>query len=209
IIEILKKIFPEAAYDLQIQNRAWSWVIKSVETGEIDAAIAADHVNNPTFIFPTESVGVQVFGLFVKKDTAWRYDGKESLGKIKLGCMQDYSYNPVVDAHITKKKGVYFMTGTDGLSRGIKMLMNSRHDVFIGEVKVFQMKLHELKIDPSDIELIHTFPPSSPLHIGFSPANPEQSKKWALVFSKGIAAMRKNGELQKILDRYKIKDWVE
>lgn len=44
------------------------------------------------------------------------------------------------------------------------------------------------------------------LYIAFSPAN-KHADEWADLFSKELLKLRKTGELQKILDKYQVKDW--
>jgi polar amino acid transport system substrate-binding protein len=44
------------------------------------------------------------------------------------------------------------------------------------------------------------------IYIAFSP-NKSTSVRYAKMLSEGIVAMRKSGELQKILDKYGLQDW--
>ena len=46
------------------------------------------------------------------------------------------------------------------------------------------------------------------IYLAFSPKNPK-SKSYARLISKGIIEMRASGDLQKILDKYGMRDWKE
>ena len=79
-----------------------------------------------------------------------------------------------------------------------------RIEIVIDSNFVMQHTLRAMKAE-ADYKEAGCSPPVEHF-IAFAPGKPE-SKQWALWLTEGLADLRKNGELAKILERYALKDW--
>lgn len=149
---------------------------------------------------------------YVKKDSAWRYKGLESLGGVSVGVIADYSYNDEFDQYIKKYKNnpgrIQIVAGDDGLGINLKKLVANRIDAIIEAKPVMDYYLSGHSLVGS-VKEAGDMPSSSQdqLYLAFSPKNPN-AKKYALILAEETKAMRANGELQAVLASYGLKDWA-
>ena len=85
------------------------------------------------------------------------------------------------------------------------MMLKDRIDALLDDRVVLQYTLKRMK--QTELFTEAGMPEdANPVYIAFSPAKPE-SKKYAEILVKGIEELRKSGELDKIMDKYGMKDW--
>lgn len=210
MIEVASRIFEKAGHKLNYQVMPWNRSIKAAENGEVDGIVGAAVGDAPNFIFPKESLGRVENAIYVKKDNPWRYTGIESLKEVKVGVIADYSYGDILDgyikANIRNKNLIEVATGDDAFSQNIKKLSLGRVSAIFCAPPVLISTIQELKQNLEDFVQAGVSSDIDDLYIAFSPKKPS-SNQYAEILSKGIVEMRKSGELQKILDKYSLKDW--
>ena len=210
MIEIATVVFEKAGHTLDYQLLNWSRSIVDSRQGKYTGIIGTTKDEAPDFIFPEEPLGSVKDVFWVKKGTAWRYQGIESLTEIRLGVIQDYVYSSI-NSHIEQYKTtskVQESTGDDALEKNIKKLELGRIDALLEDQNVFQnivkdmgkLELFEVAGDLSEAS------EEEHLYIAFSPASPK-SDEYAKILSEGIKQLRASGELQKILSNYGLNDW--
>jgi len=91
IVDVIREIYEPLGYDVRYVNKPWSRCISETRTGKLSALAGADVDEVPDFVFPQETIGVTRPAFFVLKETAWTYQGLDSLATIKLGMIQDYT----------------------------------------------------------------------------------------------------------------------
>lgn len=208
MIELAKLIFEAKGHEIDYQLMPWTRSLAAVEKGTYDAVVGTDPDESPNFVFPTESLGVNKNGFFVKKGSSWTYGGIDSIKQIRLGIIDGYGYYSELDSYIEEdKKGakLFSATGDDALPKLIKMLKAGRLDVVIENINVMT---HELNAEKLSGEIVQAGDPNqaAPLYMAFSPAK-ESSKEYAKVLDDGIVELRNSGKLQEILTKYGLKDW--
>lgn len=217
MIEVARIIFQKAGHTLIYENMPWSRSIVQARKGNIDAIPGATKGEVPDFIFPEEEFGASMTYFFVKKGNPWKYTDVNSLAQVRIGVQEDYEYGPVVDEYIEKNKNsmrVQAVKSEDPVTLNLKKLLKGKIDAFPEDKLVFLYNAKTMGV-LDQVEEVGVIPTESredfeatKVYIAFSPANPK-SKEYAQVLSDGIKKMRASGELQKILDKYGLKDWKE
>jgi len=100
---------------------------------------------------------------------------------------------------------VQALGGDKPLERNIKKLVAGRVTVVIEASPVFMYYATKLGVQDK-VRFAGTAVEPQKAYIAFSPKHPK-SKEYAKMLSDGIDAMRKSGELKKILEKYGLKDW--
>ncbi|KPA16759.1 ABC transporter periplasmic substrate binding protein [Candidatus Magnetomorum sp. HK-1] len=211
MIDLAEAILAEAGHSIEYKAINWSRSIIKSREGKYHGIIGAVKAEAPDFIFPEKPLGLAKNKFWVKKGDPWRYSGVDSLKNRWLGIIKDYDYGKKINKYIEEKKGslaVQIRSGDDALDVLIKKLENGRINVLNEDRNVFMHKINELKkndlFDDAGDDL--TSVETSYVYIAFSPFF-KQSKTYAKILSDGIIKYRKNGKLQKILNKYGLKDW--
>lgn len=209
MIQVLWEIFKPQGYVVDYDILSWAESLDAVREGKFNAVVGAAKDDAPDFIFPQETFGLSDTAFFVKKGSAWRYDGPSSYKKVKIGVIESYSYNEEVDAYLESSSGdnVFVATGDNPLLQLIQMLRSGEIDVVVEDSNVMFDALVDNNIALGEITPAGRGDEISDLYVAFSPADPE-SKKLADIFDAGIKEMRQKGKLQAILKLYGLKDWA-
>lgn len=207
MVEVAQKVFGAKGHTIVYKEIPWSRAIKNCRAGKIAGVFGAGVGDAEDFVFPKESLGILENHFFTLKNSTWKYDGIESLKKVKVGIIKDYEYGEEMDKYFAETKGkmVQFVGGDSPLESNIKKLKAGRIDVVIEGKPVFEYTAKEMGM----VDLFKTVGGDNdpdPIYIAFSPKNPK-SKEYAAILSAGIVELRKSGELSKILAKYGQKDW--
>ncbi len=215
MIEVLKVILTKAGHQLRYENMPWSRCLDHVQKGKIDAVVGATKGEAEGSVFPDEEFGVAQIVFHVKKGNPWRYNGPESLKKVKIGIQADYEYGPVLDNYIAANQNtpnVQPINSDEPLVLNIRKLLKDRIDMIPEDRAVFGYTAKKMGVadqletagkremlTAEDLE-------SSLVYVAFAPGK-ASSKVYAKLFTDGIREMRTSGELAKILDTYGLTDW--
>jgi polar amino acid transport system substrate-binding protein len=211
MVDIVRHIFEKQGYTIDYQLMPWNRSIEEVEKGAYDAIIGASS-EGPTCITPKEAIGVMENHLFVKKGTAWRYTGPDSLKTAIIGVIADYTYAEGFDAYVAKNKNntkkIDVMFGDSPLEKNIQKLQAGRITAIVENPLVFQwVAVRNMGLKMTDFEDVGTLENSKlNLYIKFT-SKKDISRTYADIFDRGIAELRRSGELKKILDKYGMRDW--
>jgi len=211
MIEIAREIFKKSGHTLVYKTVEWKKAIEETRKGKFTAIAGGAKSDSPDFIFPEKSLGVSQNIFFVKRGNPWKYNGVDSLKKVKLGVSQGYSYSEEIDRYIQANKGkpaVFVASGDIPIQENIDKLMKGSIDVFIEDPSVFGNYCGSKGLQKvlGATQPAGTDGPAEKIYMAFSPATPK-SKEYAAILSAGIDRMRKTGELKAILAKYYIKDW--
>jgi polar amino acid transport system substrate-binding protein len=146
---------------------------------------------------------------FAKVDHPWTFAGVGSLDAIRLGVIQDYTYEAKLDRYIHQNRNtarIYLAKGNDALQRLISLVLAGRIDTFVENAPVVYYTLSQMGIGASSLRECGSPKQGVDLYLPFSPKM-RQSKTWAQQFDEGIERLRKTGQLEKILRPYNLKPW--
>ncbi|MGE4278330.1 MAG: substrate-binding periplasmic protein [Magnetospirillum sp.] len=207
-VEVAEQIFAAAGHQIQYQLAPWSRSLEDCLRGEIDAVIGAAPVDSPDLVFGAEPIGQWDSTFVVKVGNPWRYDGPESLGQVKLAAIIGYIYmEPVgeyVEANKKNKARVTLVGGTQPFDQSLKMVAAGRVDAAMESRAVLDYKLREMGL--TDSLAIAGGTRSGPIYIAFSPKH-AKARDYARILDDGIRALRADGRLKAILDKYGVRDW--
>lgn len=206
-IELLKEIFTPQNITIDYKTQPWNRAVSEAKEGLFDCLIAAGVRDAEGFVFPTEKMGIMTTELFVKPDNAIRCTNVESLKTLKIGIIDEYSYNEELDSYIAANKEdakkIFVATGEDALEKLVKMVSAGRIDGFLENPLVVAQNSWK-----ADVLSAGRIGSEDDLFVAFSPAK-ETSKKYAEMFDTGIKELRANGKLKEILEKYSVADWAK
>lgn len=210
--EIVKAVFDDSPYLVRYHYvLSWNRAMTQVKSGERDAIVFSFHETGSDhhFVIPSEPLMIESStSVIVRKNNPWRFSDTSSLSKLKL--IGVYKGTIWVDPKITQfeqnnpHKFVY-LHGDNIVERAIDMVRRGRIDAWEDSEILLDYYMFRNKVTDMRIESL----PKPQLQTGdllFSRKNPK-SPEYAAYFSKGIRQLRQSGQLQKILDRYGLKDW--
>ncbi len=211
IVELATAVFADAGYQVQYITEPWSRAIVDTESGEFDGLIGGGRTEVPNFVFPEVEQGVARHALFTLTDTTWIYSGPESLEGVSLGVIASYSYGTFNERYILPQLAagnphIQVVGGDKGLELNLRKLAEGRIQSVAEDSHVFWWR----SLDSPDDKLKYREAgvlDYEKVYIAFSPAN-KHSAELARVLSNGTMALRRSGELQKILARYGMHDWI-
>ncbi len=210
MIEVADAIFEKRGIKIQINSYPWPRILHMVRKGSLNAAPGMQKNQAPDFIIPDEPLGIDEAAFFVPKSDPWQYKGIESLNVKKMGVIKDYTYEKEIDIYIANNFGdnkrIHVAHGDDPYKQMVKLFQAKRIDLIVANPNVFLYKLSVMGVNSSDYKMIPIPNSTHYVYIGFSPAI-QQSGEYAKILSTGIMEMRKNGQLESLLKKYRIKDW--
>lgn len=209
MIQILWEIYKPLGNPIDYQTLSWTESLEAVRKGQFNAVVGATRDDAPDFIFPRESFGASDTAFFVKNGNPWKFTGKSSLEKIRLGVIESYSYNDELDPYIAANKGsrkVIEAKGDEPLAVLVRMLQNGQIDAIAEDTNVMLTTMLSSKIPMGSIVPAGSCKEISTLYVAFSPKNPK-SRELAAKFDKGIGELRNSGKLKAILQLYGLSDW--
>ncbi len=211
IVDIAKAVFEKAGHSVEYKTLPWARCIRDFEGGHSTGLVGASKTEERVklgYVFPEVKVGVAENVFFVKSDDTWKYEGIKSLEKIGFGAIKDYSYGDELDKYVVANANaqtkVQIIAGDSALGQNFKKILAGRIDATVEDRAVGMYELKKQAISTQVKEAGGLGPDD--LYIAFSPKI-EKSKEYAAILDKGVKELRASGELQKILDKYGLKDW--
>lgn len=206
MIEFAKHIFEKAGHKVIYKNQPWTRVLKHTGSGKINGAVGAFISDAPDHIFPKEEMGISKTPFYVKKGSAWKFEGISSLEDIAIGVIRGYSYGDKLDAYIKKNQGnnarVQISNELDNLA---KKLLKGRIDAFPEDSMVAGWYFKQNKLTDKFKTAGLVAEPEN-VYIAFSPKL-KSSHEYVKIIDKGMKQLRESGEINKILSRYGLNDW--
>lgn len=209
MIEVAKEILRINGHTLDYQTLPWVGSIAMVRKGTYDCVVGADTSDAPDFLFSKEPWGKIKPVMYVKKGDTWRYGGISSLSRKQLGVIGSYAYSEELDQYIANNKGshkVQVVQADKALRQNIGKLLSQRIDVLVEFDLIMEAKLAELNYGEKIVPAGEVTAGES-LYIACGP-NKASSKQYIDMFSNGLTTLRENGQLQSILNKYGLQDWL-
>jgi ABC-type amino acid transport/signal transduction systems, periplasmic component/domain len=210
MVEIAESAFRPHGHTIRYVNVAWSRAIHGTRDGQYDGIIGTGKEETPGFIFPDLALGLTNHTFYVNRASTWQYSGLDSLENVVLGVVQDYSYGSLYSDYIQPNelnaKRIQVIQQNGGLDLNIKKMLKSRIDVTIEDRAVFKYHWYINGIDNQFREAgIYA---REPVYIAFSPKN-NNAHQYAFILTEYMKKARLTGELENILAKYGLNDWVE
>lgn len=188
----------------------WSEAIEAVRAGKYDGIIGASRSDAPDFVFHKQPAAQMYTGFFTRGNVSWRYNDLQSLEKVRLAVIRNYSYGEPLDGFIKAQennpKRLVITDGDNALQQNIDLLLAGKVDVVAEDEAVMRYKLTEEKLTNrifavGDLGLNS----ATNLFIAFGPLN-INARRYTAMLDQEIPLMRKRGEMKAIFDRYHTQD---
>jgi len=132
IIDILKIIFKNSPYTLNIKSYPWSRSIAMTKRGQVLALLSPAKAEAPNLTYPKLEVGKQMMCFFANKKSSWMYEGTKSLKNLKIGIASDTSIEELNEYVNNNSKQFQFIPYSQSyIEQSIKKLQNNRFDAFL------------------------------------------------------------------------------
>ncbi len=206
MVDIAKAVFEAKGLPVTFTVTPWARAVADTRSGKCSAVVAAGVDDAPDFIFPKEEQGLGVQTFYVRAGSPWKYSGVQSLKGLKLAIIKDYTYFPELDDYVkANPAGLVVTFGEDPLRDNLRLLVAGSVDVVVDATAVLSYMTNKMGIRSKVVAAGNGGSPLK-MYVAFSPANPK-SREYANMMSAGTAALRKSGELKKILAKYGLSDW--
>ncbi len=207
MVDIAEYAFAKQGHTVRYQLLPWARAIATVRDGLFHGIIGTGRSETPDFVFPSIALGQASQTFYTRKGFSWSYEGLDSLNRITLGVINGYSYGKLLEHYIkpnTDSKRIQIVSGKTALKQNIEKLTLGRIDALIEDKNVFQYHLHA-RAAPNEFSAAGVAYTEN-VYIAFSPKL-EQAQVYAALLDKAMTVLRKQGELQAILDKYGLDDW--
>nr|WP_275406378.1 transporter substrate-binding domain-containing protein [Pseudodesulfovibrio sp. JC047] len=209
-VEILRAVFESKGYEIQYQPMPWKRAVDDVRSGKADILIGCLQDDHSGFIFPNETLGKDLL-CFYTNQPGWMFAGEESLADVMVGLVKGYEYRDWLrDAVIRSPEKFHVMYGDEPVVRLLKMLKDKRIQVLAGNKVVVEYYLKSLGLkDVLFYGGCYADPTDQYLSFAMTSERPERSRKLCDILDKGVSVMRKTGQLNYLLLKYGLKDWIQ
>jgi len=209
-IEMMREIFGRAGFEVDYQLAPWTRAVEDARQGLIDAVIGATTNEAPGFLFPSESLGMSRKVFFVLRDSPWDYQGPASLEDVRVTAILGYDYGRILNDHIERHRfdsdKIDLMGGVNAFEKNLTKLKRGLVDVMVENPLVFKSQARKFCQDPSRFREAGELPHAEEIYVAFSPARP-RGEALRRLWDEGVEAMRQDGRLDRILQRYGLEDW--
>lgn len=206
LVELAIQIYGSKGYQVEYQVMPWKRAIEMTRTGEIDGVLAVCDVEAAGLVVTGKPVGIMQNMVATAVGKSFKWKGVESIGQRKAALINGYGYGDDLLAWAAVHPGqVDYSVGADALESMLKKLLAGRVDFLQDDVHVLDYRINRMNIGKQVV--LQPEGDSYPLRIGFSPAK-QNSAELAKMFDQGVETMRSNGQLKKVLQRYKMSDWA-
>lgn len=209
LVDVARAVFTENGIQVSYKLIPWRRAVELTRIGTYNGLIGASKTDAPDFIFPSEELARNVIAFYVRKDSSWLFNQQGDVENVSLGVIAGYDYRQwlldYIEVHKNEPRKIQVMTGQQPLQRNILKLLSNRIDAIVDNEAVIINIARRMgvidKIKPAGYgsEIAYIYIAFSPQHV--------DSQRYARLMSEGIAQLRINGQLAKILSKYGLEDW--
>ncbi len=211
VVELARAIFHERSIAVDYQQISWSRSLQLVRTGQVSGLIGVTPREAPELVFPQEPVGISHNSYWTLKSSRWRFNGPRSLDNLQVGVIQHYDYGEPLNTYLNDPANslhIQWLSGPNALVQNLKKLAASRVDVVVEDEAVVRYMARKTglleRFRLAGVE--RSARGEDDVYLAFSSRDPH-ARQHARTLDAGIRALRRSGELARILARYGLRDW--
>jgi len=203
VVELVKKIFENTQYQLNIHIFPWSRAIQNVSSGKADALLSPAKSEAPNLLYPELSVGYQQMCFFTLYKSNWHYDGVSSLKGLQIGIATDTSIEELNNYVKSNPWQFQFQPYHERfIAQNIAKLEKNRMDSFVFTKNSTLFTLDEL--DKQNLIKVAGCLSKAPIYMAFTPVASKQGKisKMMSVYDSKLSALNKTQYIKKLMASY-------
>lgn len=222
LVEIVTEIAAKNSLKVKFALTPLARALDLTEKGKIDIVLGLtpQHVSDFQLQKSHLSFGGLYNDFYVRATDPWRFQSITDLeGALKnnavLGTINGYEYGEKIQNLLKDNAAhVFSASGNSPLQKQLRMLRLGRLDILLDSRFTVQYQLSKLSQKTSQLKTSTTSDPTIvyagtegifiPLFLGFSPL---LSKEYIQIFDYGLSNLRENGQLNRILAKYGVRDW--
>jgi polar amino acid transport system substrate-binding protein len=151
MIDVLEKVLGQH-YQLSYQLIPWTRAVSMVQDDKAQLLVASTFSESPQ-LKPSVLLGAGRICFFARKDNPWRYNSINDLKGLRLGVVQDYTYDDggPLDAFLASSReqnatGFEIATGANAIETSFRKLNAGRMDVVLENENVGLHTIRSLKL---------------------------------------------------------------
>jgi ABC-type amino acid transport substrate-binding protein len=205
-VDLIKKIFKDSEYTVDIDIFPWTRAIKYVTEGRYDALLAPAKKEAPHLIFPDFPVGYQQMCFFTDVKNTWQYQNEQSLQGMQIGIATDTSIEEL-NGYIQKHPEHFqFQPYHERfIAQNVRKVFKKRIDAFIftNNTTLYELKKEKLNNKIRNAGCVS----KAEIFIAFTPVPPKKTQVTKVInyFNERMAILIKSGDITKIHHKYGIK----
>lgn len=203
LVEIGKLVFARPGRDVVYKVVPWTRALADTRAGKIPMAIGAVGGDDSGNLLNRVSLGRDVTVLATHLDNPFRYDGVQSLRRVIVGVINEYSYDGdgPVDQYINAREPnsqVVVLHRENALELLIRMLEGKRIDGLLENPSVLAFNVRGTALEGK----LRLQPVSTGDNIFFAFTPNANGKKLAEEFDHRLLQLDRAGEIERIMKRY-------
>jgi polar amino acid transport system substrate-binding protein len=210
VIDIMQAVFEHGGVKFKYETVPWNRTLLQTRDGKASIAVVATQQEAEQYglLIGSNPVGNPSDCLYVAASNKLKYTRADDLGALKaLGFSAGYTYSDDVEAWLKRPENqskIQMQTGDNPAERNAKNLAMGRLDGAMEDEQVMQHIVAKLGLQHKLV--LAGCGKQTPVFVAFSPKlkNAQQLIK---AFDDGLAELRQNKRLAKILAKYGVSDW--
>lgn len=202
VIDIVNEVFSRMEKRIQIDIYPWSRSLYMLDTGQADAlfTIKKTPERETAMMFPKESLISQDYVFFKRKESSFSFDGNyASIAEASIGIVQDTSYGARFD-EAAKQGRFKRLDSAVNYELTFRKLLGGRVDAVICS---YLVGLEILKKLGGLDQVVVSGPPSETTVSYLVFTRSKDHAKIAAAFDRHLAAMKKDGTIKNLTERYR------
>ncbi|WP_026317788.1 substrate-binding periplasmic protein [Algicola sagamiensis] len=201
-VEIVETALKQQGIEMEMKYLPWARAVDGVKDGKFEALVGVWKTKErEKFLLFSEHYLENSIKFIKKKGDNFEYNGLESLKGKKVGIVRDYGYG---DKFL--KSDLFSRPIASGIMKNVKKLISGRIDLTLGDEIVTRSLIanQEDTTIIDNIEFTQNSLSINKLYFGTGLKHPNH-KQLIDQFNAGFKAIKSDGTLQKILEKYKLK----
>ena len=210
IIDIVKEVYRDSEYQLEIETYPWSRALTMVRQGRVDAVLSPARAEAPTLRYPQQEVGFQRMCFFNDIDSQWHFTGIDSLTNKQFGLANDTSLEELNSYLAENPEQFQFQPYHE------RYLIQQARKVKRGRIEAFLFTYNSTIYELNKQGIAEQFKSAgcvtnAQIYMAFTPKVDHSMRIERMMerFDREIIRLRENGFIRQTLQSYGLPDWDE
>ncbi|WP_394202151.1 substrate-binding periplasmic protein [Shewanella waksmanii] len=207
VIDIVKRVFEQSPYELDINYYPWSRAIFLTESGKVDALLSPAKAEAPALNYPVEEVGEQRMCFFTRHTSRWHYNGTASLKGLQIGIATNTSIEELNEYVTNNPEQFQYRPYFDKyVIQSAAKLDKQRMDTFLFTYNTTMFELREQNV--ADNYRVAGCVSSAKIYMAFTnKARLSKNAKVMSYFDQQMARFHLDGTIDEIMAQYQLSSW--